>query len=104
MKLNLLNRIKHEESGPTSGQPSQKGRRPALDYGPMWEVLVKRSARNSTVACMVTSDPIRVAQMKIYLATHGDFSESQMYYFEPFHGLQQLQRSGNEHLYFEPVR
>jgi ATP-dependent 26S proteasome regulatory subunit len=70
----------------------------------MWEVLVKRSARNSTVACVATSDPIRVAQMKVYLATHGDYSQSEMYYFEPFHGLQQLQRSGNKHLYFEPVR
>ena len=104
MKRNLLSVLRHDGADPTNGETSQRGARPVLDYSSMWDVLIKRSARNSTVACMVTTDPIRVAQLKSYLAANGDYCESEMYCFEPFRGLQQLQRGGNDHLYFEPVR
>jgi ATP-dependent 26S proteasome regulatory subunit len=104
MKHNLLNRFRHEESGPTSGQASQKGTRPALNYAWVREILLKRAANHSTVACVATSDPVRVLQIKAYLAECRDFASSEVYLFEPWRGLEQLKRSGNEHLYFEPVR
>ena len=104
MSRSFLSRFRDIENGHDNEAASQGGTRSVLDYAPMHEVLVKRVSGYSTVACVVTSDPMRVTQLKGYLATHENYSQSDFYYFQPFRGLQQLQRGDNVHLYFEPVR
>jgi len=100
---NLLKTRKDRETGRTRETPAQGEVRPALDYDWVKEILVKRAVNHSTVACVATSDPMRVLQIKAYLAGCRDFASSEIYRFEPWRGLEQLKRGENQHLYFEPV-
>ena len=101
---NLLKTRKNRETGRICEAPAQGEIKPALNYDWIREILLKRSSTHSTVACVITSDPRRVLQLKTYLAECGDYANSEMYAFEPWRGLEQLKRSGDGHLYFEPVR
>ena len=76
----------------------------SLDFQWLKNILVKRAACHSNVVCVATSDPKRVLQLKAYLALCPDYANSQIYCFNPWSGLQLLNRGDGKHSYFQPVQ
>jgi len=73
-----------------------------LSFDWLRDIMLKRAADTSSVACIATSDQRRVLQMKAYLALSNDYRHAPVYCFDPWNGLTKL-NMGNGHAYFQPV-
>ncbi len=94
----------HYRSNGVNMMKHKKTEQQTLDFGWLEEILAKRVSNYSTVACVATSDPKRLLQLKAYVAVCRDFAGSDIYSFNPWNGLEQMKRGDRGHVYFEPVK